>query len=147
MVKALLVASVVLLSLPLCSCSKEKPTTEELLMAYDYSLTQLADYAAQSSQEAEEQASQGEITSDELAVRYQEITLIWAQTIAEMDRGKQYRELWPLIYGGNEPPTLVKQPTNPDLLQWTNYITQVEEYIFMHHQLVDAAWKKLGYSQ
>jgi hypothetical protein len=144
-VKALLLAGLVFLSLTICGC-KAKPTTEELLLEYEYTLTQLAQAAAQSSLEAEEQASRGEITSGELAVRYQEITLIWAQTIEEIDRDKQYRELWPLIFGSNEPPPLVQQPANPDLLQWTSYIEQVDEYIFMHHQLIDAAWKKLGYS-
>jgi len=144
-VKALLVASVILLSLTLCGC-KEKPTTEELLLAYEYTLNQLAEAATESSLEAEAQASRGEISEEDLAVRYQQITLIWAQTIEEIDQEKQYRELWPIIFRSNEPPPLVQQPANPDLLQWVSYIEQVEEYIFMHHQLIDSAWKKLGYS-
>jgi hypothetical protein len=144
-VKALLLASLILLPLTLCSC-KAKPTTEELLLGYEYTLSQVAEAATESSLEAEAQASRSEITNEELAVRYQEITLIWAQTIEEIDREKQYRELWPIIFGSNEPPQLVQQPANPDLLQWASYIEQVEEYIFMHHQLINAAWKKLGYS-
>lgn len=143
--KALLLASLVLLPLTLCSC-KDKPTTEELLLGYEYTLSQVAEAATESSLEAEEQASRGEITSEELSVRYQQITLIWAQTIEDIDQDKQYRELWTIIFGSNEPPPLVQQPTNPDLLQWASYIRQVDEYIFMHYQLIDTAWKKLGYS-
>jgi hypothetical protein len=90
--------------------------------------------------------SRDEMSNEQLAVQYQQITLIWASTIEEIDREKQYRELWPLIFGADEPPSLPQSPANPDLLQWTSYIEQVEEYIFMHYQLVDAAWKKLGYS-
>jgi len=144
-VKALLVASVVLLSLTLCGC-KEKPTTEELLAGYEYTLNQIADYAAESSQEAKAQASRGEMSDEELALQYQQITIIWAGTLAEVNQEKQYRELWPLIFGSNEPPALPQSPSNPDLLQWASYITQVEEYVIMHYQLVDAAWRKLGYS-
>jgi hypothetical protein len=144
-VKALLVVSVILLSLTLCSC-KEKPTTAELLSGYKYTLDQIANYAIESRQEAEAQVSRDKMSNEQLAVQYQQITLIWASTIEEIDREKQYRELWPLIFGADEPPSLPQSPANPDLLQWTSYIEQVEEYIFMHYQLVDAAWKKLGYS-
>jgi hypothetical protein len=143
--KALLIASVILLSFTVCGC-KAKPTTEELLLGYEYTLEQLADAATESSKEAAAQASRGEISSVELAAQYQQITLIWASTIEEIDQEKQYRELWPLIFGSEEPPPLVQMPTNPDLAQWDSYIEQVEEYIFMHYQLTDAAWKKLGYS-
>jgi hypothetical protein len=144
-VKALLLAGLVLLPIALCSC-QAKPTTVELLTAYAYTLDQLANYASESSQEAEAQAESGEITSAELSLRYQEITIVWAQTIEELDKDKQYRELWPLIFNSSQPPQLVKQPTSPDLIQWTSYMEQVEEYIFIHYQLVNAAWEKLGYS-
>jgi hypothetical protein len=144
-VKALLVASVILLSLTICGC-KEKPTTEELLSGYEYTLNQVASYATDSNNEAEAQASRGEITSAELAVQYQQITIAWASTIAEVDHDKQYRGLWPLIFGADKPPALPQSPANPDLLQWASYMGQVEEYIFMHYQLIDAAWRKLGYS-
>jgi hypothetical protein len=144
-VKTLLVASLVLLSLTICGC-KEKPTTAELLSGYEYTLDQLADYAMESRQEAEAQVSRGEMSNEQLAVQYQQIDLIWASTIEEIDHDKQYRGLWPLIFEADEPPSLPKSPANPDLLQWTSYLEQVEEYIFIHYQLVDAAWKKLGYS-
>lgn len=143
--KTLLVASLILLSLNLCGC-QEKPTTEELLSGYEYTLDQLANYAMESRQEAEAQVSRGEMSNEQLAAQYQQITLIWASTIEEIDREKQYRVLWPLIFDSDEPPTLPQSPANFDLLQWASYIAQVEEYIFMHYQLVDAAWKKLGYS-
>ncbi len=143
--KKLLVASLILLSLNLCCC-QEKPTTEELLSGYEYTLDQLANYAMESRQEAEAQVTRGEMSNEQLAAQYQQITLIWASTIEEIDREKQYRVLWPLIFGSDEPPTLPQSPANLDLLQWTSYIAQLEEYIFMHYQLVDTAWKKLGYS-
>jgi hypothetical protein len=144
-VKALLVASVILLSLTLCGC-KEKPTTAELLSGYEYTLDQIADYATQSGEEAAAQVSRGEMSDEELAVQYQQITIIWAGTIAQVDQAKEYRELWPLIFGSDEPPALPQLPANPDLLQWASYVAQVEEYVFMHYQMVDAAWRKLGYS-
>jgi len=143
-VKTLLVASLVLLSVTICGC-KEKPTTEELLSGYEYTLDQIADYAMESSQEAEAQVSRGEMSNEQLAVYYQQITLIWASTIEEVDQEKQYRVLWPLIFESDEPPSLPQSPANPDLLQWASYMEQLEEYIFIHYQLVDAAWKKLGY--
>jgi len=144
-VKILLVASLVLLSLTICGC-KEKPATEELLSGYEYTLDLIADYAMESRQEAEAQVSRGEMSNEQLSVQYQQIDLIWASTIEEIDHDKQYRGLWPLIFESNEPPSLPQSPANPDLLQWTSYMEQIEEYIFMHYQLVDAAWKKLGYS-
>ena len=143
--KALLVASAVLLSITFCGC-KEKPTTEELLAGYEYTLDQIADYATESTQEAEAQVSRGEISDEELAVQYQQITLIWAGAIAEVDQAKEYQELWPLIFGSDKPPALPQSPASPDLLQWTSYLAQVEEYVIMHYQLVDSAWRKLGYS-
>ena len=143
--KALLVASAVLLSIALCGC-EEKPTTEELLAGYEYTLDQIADYATESTQEAEAQVSRGEISDEELAVQYQQITLIWAGAIAEVDQAKEYRELWPLIFGSDKPPALPQSPASPDLLQWTSYLAQIEEYVIMHYQLVDSAWRKLGYS-
>ena len=142
--KTLLVASLVLLSVTICGC-KEKPTTEELLSGYEYTLDQIADYAMESSQEAEAQVSRGEMSNEQLAAQYQQITLIWASTIEEVDQEKQYRVLWPLIFESDEPPSLPQPPANPDLLQWASYMEQLEEYIFIHYQLVDAAWKKLGY--
>jgi hypothetical protein len=144
-VKALLVASAVLLSITLCGC-KEKPTTEELLAGYEYTLNQIADYYTESTQEAEAQASRGEISDEELAMQYQQITLDWAGTIAEVDKVKEYRGLWPLIFSSDKPPALPQSPASPDLLQWASYVSQVEEYVIMHYQLVDSAWKKLGYS-
>ena len=143
--KALLVASAVLLSITFCGC-KEKPTTEELLAGYEYTLDQIADYATESTQEAEAQVSRGKISDEELAVQYQQITLIWAGAIAEVDQAKEYRELWPLIFGSDKPPALPQSPASPDLLQWTSYLAQIEEYVIMHYQLVDSAWRKLGYS-
>ncbi len=143
--KALLIVSVILVSLAVGGC-QEKPTTEELLMGYQYTLNQLSDMAMQSIDEAETQASQGEMTNDQLADRYEQITLIWAQTIEGIDQEKQYRELWPIIFSDDKPPSLVKAPSNPDPQQWASYIAQVEEYIFIHYQLVEAAWQKLGYS-
>ena len=143
--KTLLVASVILFSLTICGC-KEKPTTEELLLGYESLLNQVANYATATINEAEAQASRSEISDEDLAVQYQQITIIWARTIEEIDQEKQYRELWPLIFGADEPPSLAQSPANPDLLQWERYITQVDEYILIHYQMVDAAWKKLGYS-
>ena len=143
--KALLIASVISVSLAVCGC-QEKLTTEELLLGYQYTLNQLADAAMQSIDEAETQASQGEMTNDQLEARYEQITLIWAQTIEGINQEKQYRELWPIIFSDDKPPSLVKPPSNPDLLQWVSYIGQVKEYIFIHYQLVEAAWQKLGYS-
>ena len=143
--KALLVASVVLLSLTVCGC-KEKPTTEELLLSYQSLLNQMAIYATESVEEVEAQASRGEISDDELALQYQQITIIWATTIEDIDQDKQYRELWPLIFGTDEPPSLVQLPANPDQLQWEMYIIQVDEYILVHYQMVESAWNKLGYS-
>jgi hypothetical protein len=143
-VKALLVASVILVSLTICGC-KEKPTTEELLSEYEYTLNQLANYATETNNEAEAQASRGEISVEDLVLQYQQITIAWANTIEEVDKYKRYRELWPLIFGANEPPSLSQAPVNPDRLQWASYMGQLEEYIFMHYQLIDAAWRKLGY--
>jgi len=143
--KALLLASLVLLSFTICGC-KAKPTTEELLAGYEYTLNQLAEAAMESIKEAEAQASRGEMSNVQLAAQYQQITVIWASTIEEIDQEKQYRELWPLIFGSDEPPPLAQPPPNPDLAQWESYIEQVNEYVFMHYQLIDAAWKKLGYS-
>ena len=142
--KALLVASVVLLSLTVCGC-KEKPTTEELLLRYQSLLNQMAIYATESVEEVEAQASRGEISDDELALQYQQLTIIWATTIEDIDQDKQYRELWPLIFGVDEPPSLAQSPANPDQIQWAFYITQVDEYILVHYQMVESAWKKLGY--
>lgn len=142
--KALLAASLIILSLTICGC-QEKPTTEELLAGYEYTLDQLAGYAVESSEEAEAKASRGEITNDQLAVQQQQISLAWASTIEEVNQEKQYRELWPLIFGSDKPPTLPQSPANPDLLQWASYIAQVDEYIFIHYTLIDAAWQKLGY--
>ena len=142
--KALLIAGVILATL--AGGCQEKPTTEELLMGYQYTLNQLADMAMESLDEAETQTSQGEMTAVQFEARYQEITLIWAQTIEEIDQDKQYRELWPIIFSDSKPPSLVEAPSNPTLQQWASYIAQVEEYIFIHYQLVDTAWGKLGYS-
>ena len=142
--KALLVASVILVSLTICGC-KEKPTTEELLSEYEYTLNQLANYATETNNEAEAQASRGEISTGELILQYQQMNIAWASTIEEVDKDKRYRELWPLIFGAKEPPSLVQAPVNPDQLQWASYMEQLEEYIFMHYQLIDAAWRKLGY--
>jgi len=144
--KALLIAGVILVSLAVGGCQKEKIPTEELLMGYQYTLNQLADMAMESIDEAETQASQGEMTANQLETRYEQITLIWAQTIEEIDQEKQYRELWPVIFSEDKPPSLVKMPSNPNLQQWASYIAQVEEYVFIHYQLIDAAWGKLGYS-
>ena len=143
--KTLLIASLVLLSITLCGC-KEKLTTEELLSGYQYTLEQVANSAMESSQEAEAQASRGEISDEELLAQYEQITVAWALTIEEVDRQKQFKELWPLIFGSEEPPTLARQPLNPDLLQWQSYLGQVNDYIFLHYQLIDAAWRKLGYN-
>ena len=143
--KKLLVASAILVSLTLCGC-KEKPTTEELLLGYEYSLNQVVNYATETITEAEAQASRGEISAEELALQYQQVTIIWARTIEEIDQDKQYRELWPLIFGADEPPSLAQSPANPDLLQWESYIMHVDEYILLHYQMVEAAWRKLGYS-
>ena len=142
--KTLLVAGAILLSLTICGC-QEKPTTEELLLGYQSSLNQMAIYATDSVEEVEAQASRGEISDDELALQYQEITIIWATTIEDIDQDKQYRELWPLIFGADEPPSLVQSPANPDQIQWVFYFTQVDEYILVHYQMVESAWKKLGY--
>jgi hypothetical protein len=144
-VKTLLVASLILLSLTLCGC-QEKLTTEELLSGYEYTLDQIADYAMESRQEAEAQVSRGEMSNEQLAAQYQQINLIWASTIEEVDREKRYRILWQLIFESDKPPSMPQSPANADLLQWVSYIEQVEEYIFIYYQLVDVAWKKLGYS-